>query len=67
MSLAISNLQALCSRCKAGKRDTAVGQRQQPHRCLGIQESYRQRQDGCIFCALEGGGRVLLERTNLLS
>jgi hypothetical protein len=27
----------------------------------GIQESYRQRQDGCIFCALEGGGRVLLE------
>jgi ATP adenylyltransferase len=27
----------------------------------GIQESCRQRQDGCIFCALEGGEKVLLE------
>ena len=24
---------------------------------LGIQESYRQREDGCIFGALEGGGK----------
>ena len=29
---AISNLQTLCFRCNAGKRDTAVCQRQQPHR-----------------------------------
>ncbi|QPN62024.1 HNH endonuclease [Synechococcus sp. CBW1004] len=29
---AISNLQALCFRCNAGKRDTVVGQRKQPNR-----------------------------------
>jgi 5-methylcytosine-specific restriction endonuclease McrA len=28
----LSNLQAFCFRCNAGKRDTAVGQRKQPHR-----------------------------------
>ncbi len=33
----ISNLQALCFRCNAGKREA-----------------------GCVFCALEGSGRVLL-------
>jgi hypothetical protein len=35
----LSNLQALCFRCNAGKRD----------------------QEGCVFCALEASGRVLLE------
>ncbi|MFM8660083.1 MAG: HIT family protein [Cyanobium sp.] len=34
----LNNLQALCLRCNAGKR-----------------------QEGCVFCALEGSGRVLLE------
>ncbi|QVL51789.1 MAG: HNH endonuclease [Cyanobium sp. M30B3] len=34
----LSNLQALCFRCNAGKRET-----------------------GCVFYALEGSGRVLLE------
>jgi hypothetical protein len=34
----LSNLQALCFRCNAGKREA-----------------------GCVFCALEGSGRVLLE------
>jgi diadenosine tetraphosphate (Ap4A) HIT family hydrolase len=52
---AISNLQALCFRCNAGKRDTDCTD------FRGIQESYRHREDGCVFCALEGGGRVLLE------
>jgi ATP adenylyltransferase len=51
----ISNLQALSFRCNAGKRDTDSTD------FRGIQESYHQRQDGCIVCALEGGGRVLLE------
>jgi diadenosine tetraphosphate (Ap4A) HIT family hydrolase len=27
----------------------------------GLQASYAHRQDGCVFCALEGSGRVLLE------
>jgi diadenosine tetraphosphate (Ap4A) HIT family hydrolase len=26
-----------------------------------LQASYGHRQDGCVFCALEGSGRVLLE------
>ena len=34
----LSNLQALCFRCNAGRRE-----------------------GGCVFCALEGSGRVLLE------
>jgi hypothetical protein len=32
---------------------------------LGIQESVRQREDGWIFCALEGGERVLLENASV--
>jgi ATP adenylyltransferase len=51
----ISNLQALCFRCNAGKRDTDSTD------FRGLQASYDQRQDGCVFCALEGSGRVLLE------
>ena len=27
----------------------------------GLQASYAHRQDGCVFCALEASGRVLLE------
>ena len=50
----ISNLQALCFRCNAGKRDTDSTD------FRGLQASYDQRQDGCVFCALEGSGRVLL-------
>ena len=51
----LSNLQALCFRCNAGKRDTDCTD------FRGLQASYDQRQDGCVFCALEGSGRVLLE------
>jgi len=51
----ISNLQALCFRCNAGKRDTDRTD------FRGVQASYGQREAGCVFCALEGSGRVLLE------
>ncbi|NQV11385.1 MAG: hypothetical protein HQ527_09530, partial [Cyanobacteria bacterium] len=27
----------------------------------GVQASYGHREAGCVFCALEGSGRVLLE------
>jgi len=27
----------------------------------GVQASYDHREAGCVFCALEGSGRVLLE------
>ena len=52
---AISNLQALCFRCNAGKRDTDRTD------FRGVQASYGHREAGCVFCALEGSGRVLLE------
>ncbi len=52
---AITNLQALCFRCNAGKRDTDRTD------FRGVQASYGHREAGCVFCALEGSGRVLLE------
>ena len=52
---AITNLQALCFRCNAGKRDTDTTD------FRGVQASYGLRQQGCVFCELEGSGRVLLE------
>jgi len=51
----LSNLQALCFRCNAGKRDTDCTD------FRGLQASYAVREAGCVFCALEGSGRVLLE------
>ena len=51
----LSNLQALCFRCNAGKRDTDTTD------FRGLQASYARRQDGCVFCALEASSRVLLE------
>ena len=51
----ISNLQALCFRCNAGKPDTDRTD------FRGVQTSYAQRQEGCVFCTLEGSGRVRLE------
>ena len=51
----ISNLQALCFRCNAGKRDTDNTD------FRGLQASYGHRQQGCVFCELEGSGRVLLK------
>jgi len=51
----ISNLQGLCFRCNAGKRDTDCTD------FRGVQASYGQREEGCVFCTLEGNGRVLLE------
>lgn len=50
----ISNLQALCFRCNAGKRDTDNTD------FRSIQASYGYRQKNCIFCELEGSNRVLL-------
>jgi hypothetical protein len=52
---ALSNLQALCLRCNAGKRDTDRTD------FRGVQDSYGHREAVCVFCALEGSGRVLLE------
>jgi len=51
----ISNLQALCFRCNAGKQDTDRTD------FRGMQASYGVQVEGCVFCALEGSGRVLLE------
>jgi hypothetical protein len=51
----LSNLQSLCFRCNAAKRDTDTTD------FRGLQASYSHRQDGCVFCALETSGRVLLE------
>ncbi len=51
----LSNLQALCFRCNAGKRDTDNTD------FRGLQTSYASREADCGFCALEGSGRVLLE------
>ena len=51
----LSNLQALCFRCNAGKRDTDCTD------FRGVQASYAMREEGCVFCALEGSSRVLLE------
>lgn len=51
----LSNLHALCFRCNAGKRDTDTTD------FGGVQGSYGHRVGGCVFCTLEGSGRVLLE------
>jgi diadenosine tetraphosphate (Ap4A) HIT family hydrolase len=51
----ISNLQALCFRCNAGKRDTDSTD------FRGLQASYARREGHCVFCALEDSGRVLLK------
>ena len=51
----LSNLQALCFRCNAGKRDTDTTD------FRGLQASDASREAGCVFCALEASGRVLLE------
>jgi hypothetical protein len=50
-----SNLQALCFRCNAAKRDTDSTD------FRGLQASYASRVAGCVFCALEASGRVQLE------
>ena len=51
----LSNLQALCFRCNAGRRDIDTTD------FRGVQASYGRREAGCVFCALEASGRVLLE------
>ena len=56
----ISNLQALCYRCNAGKRDTDATD------FRGVAASYSHRVEACVFCALEGSGRVLLENELVL-
>ena len=51
----LSNLQSLCFRCNAAKRDTDTTD------FRDLQASYASREAGCVFCALEASGRVLLE------
>jgi hypothetical protein len=51
----LSNLQSLCFRCNAAKRDTDTTD------FRGLQASYASREAGCVFCAPEVSGRVLLE------
>jgi hypothetical protein len=51
----ITNLQALCFRCNACKRDTGRTD------FRGVLASYGVRQESCVFCALEGSERVVLE------
>jgi ATP adenylyltransferase len=56
-----SNLQALCFRCNAGKRDGCLPTQEGSTDFRGLQASYASREAGCVFCALEASGRVLLE------
>ena len=57
----LSNLQALCFRCNAAKRDGCLPTQEGSTDFRGLQASYASREAGCVFCALEGSGRVLLE------
>ena len=50
----ISNFQALCFRCNAGKRDSDSTD------FRGVLQSYGYRQEGCLFCELQTSDRVLL-------
>ena len=50
----ISNFQALCFRCNAGKRDSDSTD------FRGVLQSYGHRQEGCLFCDLQSSDRVLL-------
>jgi hypothetical protein len=57
----LSNLQALCFRCNAGKRDGCLPTQEGTNDFRGLQSSYASREAGCVFCALEASGRVLLK------
>lgn len=50
----ISNFQALCFRCNAGKRDTDSTD------FRGVLQSYGHREQACLFCELQSSERVLL-------
>ena len=50
----ISNFQALCFRCNAGKRDSDSTD------FRGVLQSYGHRQEGCVFCDLQSSDRVLI-------
>ena len=50
----ISNFQALCFRCNAGKRDSDSTD------FRGVLQSYGHREEGCLFCELQTSTRVLL-------
>ena len=50
----ISNFQALCFRCNAGKRDSDSPD------FRGVLQSYGHRQEGCVFCDLQSSDRVLI-------
>ena len=50
----ISNFQALCFRCNAGKRDSDSTD------FRGVLQSYGHKEEGCVFCDLQSSDRVLL-------
>jgi diadenosine tetraphosphate (Ap4A) HIT family hydrolase/5-methylcytosine-specific restriction endonuclease McrA len=50
----ITNFQALCFRCNAGKRDSDSTD------FRGVLQSYGHRQEGCVFCDLQTSDRVLI-------
>ena len=52
----ITNFQALCFRCNAGKRDSDSTD------FRGVLQSYGHRQEGCLFCDLQSSDRVLPRR-----
>jgi hypothetical protein len=60
-SVELSNLQALCFRCNAGNSDGCLPTQEGSTDFRGLQASYGRREAGCVFCALEASGRVLLE------
>ena len=57
----LSDLQALCCRCNAGKREGCLPTQEVAPSFRGLPASYGRREAGCMFCALEASGRVLLE------
>ncbi len=51
----LANLQALCFRCNAMKRDRDATD------FRALRESYGQREDSCSFCARQKAGKISLE------
>jgi hypothetical protein len=57
----LSNLQALCFRMQCRQARCSLPTQEGTTDFRGLQASYASREAGCVFCALEASGRVLLE------